>query len=105
MGLHCMPQVVARVLREYSRVSPALEIELRDLPKGNLNADTLYIMTTKDRKKDLRALIESWSPDVCIATQADRFDDELSAHTRQVADMMGLSELPKDVVVFQVWWD
>ncbi len=80
-------------------------IELRDLPKGNLNADTLYIMTTKDRKKDLRALIESWSPDVCIATQADRFDDELSAHTRQVADMMGLSEMPKDVVVFQVWWD
>jgi hypothetical protein len=80
-------------------------IELRDLPKGHLNADTLYIMTTRDRKKDMRAVIDSWCPDVCIATQPDRFDDELSAHTRQIADMLGLSEMPKDVVVFQVWWD
>lgn len=80
-------------------------IEFRDLPKGHLNADTLYIMTTVDRKKDLGDLIETWAPDACWATQADSLDSELSARTRQVADMMGLSEMPKDVVVFRVWWD
>jgi hypothetical protein len=80
-------------------------VELRDLPEGHLNADTLFIMTTVDRKEALRALILSWKPDEFFATETEWSGSDLSAHTRQVADTMGLSEMPKGVVVFQVWWD
>ena len=80
-------------------------IELRDLPKGHLNADTLFILTTVERKETLRAVILHWKSDSVLATETKWTGSDLSAHTRKVAEMMGMSELPKGVVVFQVWWD
>src|SRR5687768_8475299 len=46
-------------------------IELRDLPRGYVNVDTLFIKTTADRAEALRALILSWNPDECAATEAE----------------------------------
>jgi hypothetical protein len=80
-------------------------IELRDLPEGHLNADTLFIMTTVERYEDLRAVILTWKPHSFSATETKCSATCLSAHTRHVADMMGLSEMPEGVVVCQVWWD
>jgi hypothetical protein len=80
-------------------------IELRDLPGGHLNADTLFIMTTVERADALRALILSWKPDEYANTEADLSRSSSSEYTRHVADMMGESEMDPDVVVFQVWWD
>ena len=50
-------------------------------------------------------MILTWKPDSISTTEAKCSGSCLSAHTRQVADMMGLSEMPKGVVVCQVWWD
>ena len=107
-------ETVAKTLRKcrelwdafvFGRFTWGQLIELRDLPNGHLNADTLYILTTVDRKNDLRGVIQTLAPDLCVPTQSNRNVSELSAHTRQVADMMGLTELEKDMVVFQVLWD
>ena len=70
-------------------------IELRDLPTGKLNADTLIVMTTLDRADALRAMIEAWEPDSCCATQKKDCGSDLSAHTRHVAQMMGV-EIQED---------
>ena len=80
-------------------------IELRDLSKGHLNADTLFILTTVERKETLREVILHWKPDSVLATETKWTGSDLSAHTRHVADMIRMSEMPKGVVVFQVWWD
>src|SRR6266536_3332509 len=39
-------------------------IELRDLPSGYLNADTLYLSTTRERLQDLLRLAETWAGEV-----------------------------------------
>ena len=63
--MHIKAKTVAKDLRDRSELWDAFVfgrfawgqlIELRDLPKGHLSADTLYIMTTDDRKKDLQAV-------------------------------------------------
>lgn len=80
-------------------------IELRDLPKGKLNADTLFIMTTVDRADRLRDVILTWNPASYWSTETSTSGSFLSSQTRHVADMMWVKELPEDVVVFQVQWD
>jgi hypothetical protein len=80
-------------------------VELRDLPGGHLNADTLFIKTTVDRAEALRALILSWKPDEYVATEAESSSSCSSEYTRHVANMMGMSQLREGVVVFEAWWD
>lgn len=80
-------------------------IELRDLPGGHLNADTLFIKTTIDRAEALRAVILGWKPDEYAATEAESSRSCSSEYTRHVAEMMGVSRLREGVVVFRVWWD
>ena len=72
---------------------------MRDLPEGHLSADTLFIMTTAGRAEAVRVLILSWKPDGWEPYRGAR------GVALEVADMMGLSRLPKGVVVFRVWWD
>lgn len=80
-------------------------IELRDLPDGLLNADTLFIKTTTDRAEALRALILGWKPDEYAGTEAESGSSGYSEYTRHVAEMMGQSKMDEGVVVFRVWWD
>ena len=38
-------------------------IELRDLPQGILNADTVYVLTSKDRLAGILDLVKQWRAD------------------------------------------
>jgi hypothetical protein len=81
-------------------------IELRDLPTGTLNADTLYILTTLDRKDELLALVEAWKPDSCWATENKGNGSDSSPHARYVAEMMGTGPSrfhDSDLVAVRVW--
>src|SRR6266542_3830966 len=46
-------------------------IELRDLPAGHLNADTLYLSTTRERLPELLRLAETWAGEVSWYTNND----------------------------------
>jgi hypothetical protein len=67
-------------------------IELRDLADGYLNADTLYILTHKDKLADLLILISKWSA------------DEVHYETEDKDFRLG-GGLDKDSVFVRVWWD
>jgi hypothetical protein len=64
MGLVCLGRFASGQL-----------IELRDLPKGHLNADTLFILTTVDRKDALRALILTWGVPHCRSKHAGQREE------------------------------
>jgi hypothetical protein len=64
-------------------------IELRDLPEGHLNADTLLILTDKKRWDELQTVISQWQADEIGYTAADgetvgviqyRTAEEVNAH-------------------------
>jgi hypothetical protein len=67
-------------------------IELRDLADGYLNADTLYILTDKEKLADLLILIGQWSA------------DEVSYETEDKDFRLG-GGFAKDTVLVRVWWD
>jgi hypothetical protein len=67
-------------------------IELRDLTDGYLNADTLYILTHKNKLANLLILINQWSA------------DEVNYYTEDKEFRLG-GGLDKDLVFVRVWWD
>ena len=67
-------------------------IELRDMHTGSINADTLYILTTKDQLAGLLVLINKFD-----ANEVDYYD-------RDEQCLLG-GGLGKDEVFVHVWWD
>ena len=94
----------------FGRFGPCSLIELRDLPEGYLNADTLYILTSKKRWPALKKVIAKWDADEIGYLAADgthegippdfgdgRFRNNLSM------EMGGGGN--KDSILVRVWWD
>jgi hypothetical protein len=67
-------------------------IELRDMPSGYVNADTLYILTKKEKLSDLLLMITRWSA------------DEVSCYTEDKECRLG-GGFEKDDVLVRVWGD
>lgn len=85
-------------------------IELRDLKGGHINADTLIILTTKDKWQELKSLISKWHADEVGYNQGDdtffgtppcsiRKSDSYNVYTA-----LG-SSLDKDQILVRIWWD
>jgi len=77
-------------------------IELRDLPQGILNADTVYLLTTKNRLADLLDLIERWKADEVGWQTAEQQEGAFPG--KSVFDLLGAFLGPDNVLV-RVWWD
>ncbi len=86
----------------FGRFEFDLLIELRDLPQGIINADTVYLLTTKDRLAGLLGLIERWKANEVGWQTADQQEGAFPDKT--IFDLLGAFLGPKDVLV-RVWWD
>jgi hypothetical protein len=75
-------------------------IELRDLPYGYLNADTLYVLTTQGRLPDLLRLAETWAGEVSWHSNCDP-----GFATRDGFERDWGGPLEDEQVVVRVWWD
>ena len=84
----------------FGRFHPLELIELRDLPEGFLNADTLYLLTTRQRSPELLRLAEGWDGEVSWHA-----NDHPGFSTREEFQRKWGAPLDKDQVVIQVWWD
>ena len=80
----------------FGRFGYAQLIELRDIGQGYLNADTMMILTTNDRLKELLALIETWNAD--DVRQVDLFANRLP-------NVDFGPDLEPNQVILQVCWD
>jgi hypothetical protein len=77
-------------------------IELRDLRHGYINADTVFLMTQRDRLKDLLGLIEQWKADeVGWQSEEIRGGDFVC---KSDFDVLG-AFLGRDDFLIRVWWD
>jgi hypothetical protein len=94
-------------------------IELRDIGQGYLNADTMMMLTTKDRLKELLALIETWRADEVgynyyegndrrtrkfVSEGTAPFHENIHDKTRDLFMALG-SDLEPNQVILRVWWD
>jgi hypothetical protein len=75
-------------------------IELRDLPAGYLNADTLYLLTTRERLPALLRLAESWAGEVSTHS-----NEGPGFRSREQFERDWGASLDDEQVVVQVWWD
>jgi hypothetical protein len=77
-------------------------IELRDLRKGYINADTIFILTRRERLKDLLGVIEQWKADeVGWQSEEVRGGDFVC---KSDFDMLGVFLGPDDFLI-RIWWD
>lgn len=86
----------------FGRFEYDLLIELRDLPQGIINADTVYLLTTKDRLAGCLDLIKRWKADEVGWQTADHQEGVFP--DRSAFDLLGAFLGPNDVLV-RVWWD
>jgi hypothetical protein len=86
----------------FGRFEDAPLIELRDLPQGIVNADTVYLLKTNDRLVGLLTLIERWKADDVGWQTADQ--QEGAFPDMSDFDLLGASLGPNDVLV-RIWWD
>jgi hypothetical protein len=84
----------------FGRFGPGDLIELRDLPGGHINADTLYILTTTDRVPALERLYEHWVADTVHVSRGQRG----SRGPRDMSARMG-AQLAENQAVIELWWD
>ena len=77
-------------------------IELRDLPQGFINADTVYLLTHKDRRAGLLDLVKQWEADEVGWKTADQ--QEGIFPDKSVFGLLG-SFLGLSDVLVRVWWD
>ncbi len=87
-------------------------IELRDIHHGIINADTLMILSTIDRWKDLKSVINKWSADEIghisgdgktVGTHSYTLNYSFD-HNRSVNMALG-SALGQSQILVRVWWD
>lgn len=77
-------------------------IELRDLKNGFVNADTIFLLTRRERLGGLLDLIKRWGADeVGWQSEIDRGGDYVC---KSAFDMLGAFLGPDDVLI-RVWWD
>jgi hypothetical protein len=95
-------------------------ITLRDMPGGQYNADTVWILTDMVRQKSLFETAKAWEADNIIVMtptdtwQADRYD-ESSPYTLKplkkprsedtVKGVLAAYQKDETRVVFRLWWD
>lgn len=77
-------------------------LELRDLAQGFLSADTVYLLTSKDRLAGFLDLVKPWKADEVGWQTADQ--QEGAFPDRSAFDLLGAFLGPNDVLV-RVWWD
>ena len=77
-------------------------IELRDLPRGIINADTIYLLTSKDKLGGLLDLIQRWKADEVGWLTEDKREGIFA--NKSAFDLLGAFLGPEDVLV-RVWWD
>lgn len=92
------------VLADHLNVPPCSLIKLRDLPEGDWNVDTLYILVrgSAERKAASRAvlemLVQGW-----LADSWTWYDIAEPDPRRTAEQSLGTSE--PDLALFRVWWD
>jgi hypothetical protein len=77
-------------------------IELRDLPQGFVNGDTIFLLARRDRLSALLALIKQWEADE-VGWQSELVHGG-DFVCKSAFDMIGASLGPDDVLI-RVWWD
>lgn len=124
-------EVVASDLREnralwdgvlFCRPDGDWGITLRDMPTGSYNADTIFLLTTKERAKQLFEVASKWSADcICVTDatgewSANRWDSEdcesyelklteTSGDNCPVSRMLGSHSTGENRVALRLWWD
>ncbi len=92
---------------------------IRDLPDGSFHCDTLYILTTKDRWKRLRPIVENWRADSItkitskgtkVANRWNSDDSETYSYKKYESQNVGsflgsFQGKEDDRVVLCLWWD
>lgn len=80
-------------------------IELKDLPDGYVNADTLYILANKKNLPLLLDEINTWSADeVGWATSEDSYES-IGMTPKELASAFGSYPFPAHLAVVRAWWD
>ena len=104
----------------FGRFDFGVLIELRDIKSGNLNADTLMILTTKDNLEELLKIIDTWNAveigynyysrvpitgTDCTETKlfAFGFSPFLKKHSGNLHNNFGC-DLDENQVIVRVWW-
>jgi hypothetical protein len=84
-------------------------IELRDLPQGELNADTIMILTDLKRAKEIIAIaLKQWNVDetgYCGRVEGEYFlegDAPCNSEKELFQEMGGLGN---NQIVVRLWWD
>ena len=75
--------------------SGSLLIGLRDLPDGEWNVDTMFILAIPGKQDELEQLAQEWSPDVVDWIEAKRAKRWLGVHSDEVGDK----------TLLRIWWD
>lgn len=90
---------IVRLLKENSNLWEAVFfgrhymslIQLRDIPDGHWNADTLWILPEKGKEKELTELASGF-----LADNVEWLSNEKSSH------LLGSGTAPQ---VLEIWWD
>lgn len=71
-------------------------IQLRDLPDGHYNVDTLYITVVEGREEELELLAKSW--------RADEVDWIGGQESQEMLGYGNRSKL-RECEILRIWWD
>jgi hypothetical protein len=77
-------------------------IELRDLPQGRINADTIYLLTRKERLDGLLDLVKRWQADEVGWLTEDSREGDFTY--KSAFELLG-AFLGRNDVLVRVWWD
>jgi hypothetical protein len=77
-------------------------IELRDLPQGFVNGDTIFLLTKRKRLEALLALAEKWKSDELGWQTANVHGGDYVS--KAPWEMLGADLGPEDVLL-RIWWD
>jgi hypothetical protein len=69
-------------------------ITLRDLPDGENNVDTLFLLPAKGKADELRRLVKMWNPDRIEWIGGERAADTLGSYPQKGKK-----------VILSAWWD
>ncbi len=90
----------------FGRFEYASLIELRDLSKGFINADTIMILTDKARWPKLLEQIEQWGADEVGYTGGDGKVWETAPYRNAEEASLALGGgFSKDQILVRIWWD
>ena len=79
-------------------------IPLRDIVDGLWNTDTLYILTHKEKVKEIKNLARNWKVDEFGVTYSDREEGTIAFDHKRVWRVFGRN-LKDDECIIRIWWD